>query len=56
MVSHMYVRSEIGLGISGVAAGDCKMYGTHVVILNGFMLQVCFLRACLGLRLHFKTL
>jgi hypothetical protein len=44
MLSHMYVHSEIGLGISGVAAGDCKTYGTCVVILNGFMLQVCFLR------------
>ena len=44
-MSHMYVYSEKGLGISGVAAGDCEMYGTYVVILNGFMLQVCFLRA-----------
>jgi len=40
-----YVHSDIGLGISGVAAGDCKMYGTRVVIVNGFMMQVCFLRA-----------
>jgi hypothetical protein len=46
MLTHMYVHSEIGLGISGVATGDCKIYGTCVVISNGFTLQVCFLRAC----------
>jgi hypothetical protein len=44
MLSHIYGQSEIALGISGVSAGDCKMYGTFVVGLNGFMLQVCFLR------------
>jgi hypothetical protein len=34
MLLHTYVHSEIGLGISGVAAGDCKMYGNFVVILT----------------------